>query len=172
MEDPYLAPLLEHYFAVGGLGQPTLVVMDGKPHAKMRHRSGKNNRTYQPVEDANAEEHTAHALRQAYRGRHESNVALVATFVLPDKRTRDNDNLMKHLLDSANGVIFHDDRQVTGQGSRIELDPHHPRTLILFGAHESSLDRTVDLAAARKRTLVAAQQKLRKNAGSRPARRR
>lgn len=172
MTDPYLDALYAHYAAIGGLGRPHLVVMEGKPHAKMRHRTGNGN-SYQPAEDANAEQATATALRRAFKGRYEANVAVVATFVLPDARTRDSDNLMKHVLDSANGVIFHDDRQVTGQGARIELDRENPRTLILFGPHDSSLDRTVDLAAARRRKAAAVRKKLQRHVRpSKPAGRR
>lgn len=69
------------------------------------------------------------------------NVCLVVTFYLPTRRLKDFDNLIKHLADAGNGILWRDDSQVTGAAQLIELDRDNPRTAILIGSHESSLAR-------------------------------
>lgn len=42
-----------------------------------------------------------------------TNVLLQATYVLPNNRARDLDNLLKMTQDGMNGIVFEDDNQVT-----------------------------------------------------------
>jgi len=161
MADPHLPRLQKMYDAVGGTGTPTLVVLEGTPHPKMRHQHG-NGKTYQPDKDREAERLTARVLRRAVPAMMLTNVTVVCIFVVPDARTRDEDNMMKHVKDAANGVVYHDDRQVTGEAARTELDRDAPRTLILIGDNDSTLDRTVDLDVIAQRKQAAARRKLEK----------
>jgi len=92
-------------------------------------------RTYRPDQDEQD------ALRAILRAGHPGepltgSVCLCAVFYVPDLRTRDVDNMMKHVADSAIGVLFKDDRQVTASAQYEELDRERPRTVILYGADE------------------------------------
>lgn len=157
--DPFYDRLMALYDAVGGIGEPDALVIPGTPHAKLRPRHAKNGNTYQDPADRTAEQVTAGFLRTVYPGQFLTNVCVVAAFVVPDARTRDGDNMMKHVKDSMNGGVIHDDRQITGEACFTELHKGNPRSVILFGEHESTLDRTVDLAAIAKRRADAARRK-------------
>ena len=92
-------------------------------------------RAYRPDEKDQRE------LRRLLRTLHEGeplegSVCLGAAFYLPDLRTRDTDNMLKHLGDSANGILWKDDRQVTAMAGYVELDRERPRTVVLYGADE------------------------------------
>jgi Holliday junction resolvase RusA-like endonuclease len=47
--------------------------------------------------------------------------------VLPDRRTRDLDNVTKSILDACNGVLWYDDRQVVGVSMERAINPSRPR---------------------------------------------
>ncbi len=108
---------------------------EGTPHPQARPKVTKHG-TYKP--DA-AEQKALRALIASQVGEPlEGSVVLAAVFYLPDLRTRDTDNLMKHVLDSANTVLFKDDRQVTAEVGYVELDRERPRTIVMVGADELS----------------------------------
>ena len=48
------------------------------------------------------------------------------TFMLPDRRKRDLDNLSKGVLDAMNGVVFEDDRQVIELHLRKQYSKDYP----------------------------------------------
>jgi len=107
---------------------------EGVPHPQARVQVAKR-RAYRPDEKDQRE------LRKLLAALHEGepltgSVVLVAAFYLPDLRTRDTDNLLKHLGDSANGVLWKDDRQVTAMTGYVELDRERPRTVVMYGADE------------------------------------
>lgn len=56
----------------------------------------------------------------------------------------DTDNLLKHVCDAANGILWEDDSQVTAVYGAMELDPDEPRTVVIVGEHSSSLTRGSD----------------------------
>ena len=125
------------YSALGG-GWPLVLCYEGTPHPQMRPKAarlGKRATVYKP--DAEDQKALAMRLRTLHGGEPlEGSVCVAAVFYLPDLRTRDTDNLLKHLGDSANGVLWRDDRQVTAMAGYAELDRERPRTLVLYGADE------------------------------------
>jgi len=57
--------------------------------------------------------------------------ALGCLWFVPDRRTRDVDNLLKNVMDALSGVCFTDDRQVCDLlPCARRLDKENPRTLI------------------------------------------
>jgi len=107
---------------------------EGTPHPQARVQVAKG-RAYRPDEKDQRE------LRRLLRVLHDGeplagSVCLLAVFYLPDLRTRDTDNMLKHLGDSANGILWKDDRQVTAMAGYAELDRERPRTLVVYGADE------------------------------------
>lgn len=143
MGEEYASRLRATYSAMGGVGEPLLVTVPGVPRSKTRPRYTRKGHVYQNPTDREREERTAWFLRGGIREPFGSNVAVVCMFVRPNRTRVDADNMVKHVLDAANGVIFEDDRQVTAQAGLVEMDAENPRTVIAIGAHQSSLDRTV-----------------------------
>lgn len=138
------------YTAFGGVGDPVSVVLPWAPHPKMRPRHMRNGRTYQDPKDRAAEDKTRSYLALKVRQRWHQNVVVVAAFCRPDRRALDVDNLLKHLLDSANRTLVYDDSQVTAAGAVVEYDKAAPRTVVLIGEHASSMPRDATAAAAKK----------------------
>jgi len=109
----------------------------GAPWSKMRPRHGKNGRTYSAHEDVDAEERSGGYLRLASQGKtFDGNVGLACVFFRP--------NLLKHVCDAANGVLWKDDSQVTAILGITELDSEQPRTLVMVAPHVSTLMRGTD----------------------------
>jgi Holliday junction resolvase RusA-like endonuclease len=122
-------------------------VMVGEPHRKMRPKFGRRGRhhvTYQPQEDVLAEARTASFLRRAFPPALQGNVALAAIFYRSDRQVIDTDNLIKHVCDSGNGILFVDDSQATATAGIIELDADNPRTVMAIARHVSSMKRGAD----------------------------
>lgn len=112
------------------------LVIPGNPWPKRRPRisrpaAGRPPRTHQHPEDRNAEQYTREALITAGAPLFTGNVQLKVTFYRASRQVVDLDNLEKHLLDAANGVLWRDDCQVTSKVSRLELDREFPRTWLL-----------------------------------------
>lgn len=125
------------YSSLGG-GWPLALEYEGTPHPQARPKArsmGRRATVYKPDAD---EQKALHAiLRTLHQGEPlEGPVVLVAAFYLPDLRTRDTSNQIKHLEDAANKVLWKDDRQVTATAGYQELDRERPRTLVLYGADE------------------------------------
>lgn len=127
---------LEEALQVFGQGTLRYAVIPGKPWAKGRPRHNqRTGGTFTTRADKDAEERTAWALRSGIRYKYHGNVALVCIFYLPDFRRIDYDNMLKHVCDAANHVIYEDDSQVTACLGVIMLDPDNPRTVVIFGEH-------------------------------------
>lgn len=118
-----------------------IVTINGAPWSKSRPRFARG-RTYTAREDADAEKRTLSYLTRVkpYTG----NVALGCVFFRPNRQRIDADNLLKHVCDAANGVIWADDSQITAIMGRVELDPANPRTVVVIGEHISTLTRGTD----------------------------
>lgn len=134
--------------AIGGYGERGKVVIDGVPPIKERPRFS-NGRVY--AKDGNAERSTAYYLKSVIRQPYTGNVALVCIFYRPDRRIVDADNMLKHVCDSANGVLWLDDSQCTAKLGIVELDADQPRTVIAVARHSSTLKRGTDHDGKRKR---------------------
>lgn len=129
------------YLALGGVpGTVRGMVIPGAPRAQKRHRDGKGFK-YDPSLGDKID--LAHELRGFPDRPSEGNLALVAIFYRPDRRWMDGDNLQKLLLDAGTRAnLWHDDCQVTAGAFVIELDKLRPRTVVLLGPHNSTLDRS------------------------------
>lgn len=118
-------------------------VIEGAPPSKSRPRFGKGGRVYTPLRDVVLEE----ADRMHFEGLVEDdgpftgNAALVCLFFRPNMQRIDADNMLKHVCDAANGVLWVDDSQVTGIAAVVELDAARPRTVVLAVPHTSSMER-------------------------------
>lgn len=142
--DPDLDRALDMYsfMAAGGDGERIVyAVIEGAPWSKSRPRfAGK--RAYQSTDDRDAEERTAWHLSIAAGGKKfTGNACIACIFYRPNFQRVDVDNLLKHVNDAANGVLWDDDSQVTEMMGRLEYDPVNPRTVIIAGRHSSSLVR-------------------------------
>ncbi len=107
-------------------------VVPGQPVSKQRPRfNKKTGRAVTPQVTKNAEAWVGTFLRQAFPDvDRDHDWAVTLQFYSKDNRRRDVDNLVKLVLDAANGIIWRDDTQVT------ELHAYHvkgvayPRTEI------------------------------------------
>lgn len=124
------------YCAMGG-GWPSWFSWPGKPLTKQRHRKGKGGRMYAP--DAAEEKATGLILKRNVPEPYRGAVCLVVAFYLPDRTIKDFDNLIKHVADAGNGILWLDDSQVTRATQIVELDRDNPRTVVMIGPHTSTL---------------------------------
>lgn len=143
------AQLLQTFTALGGVGNPEVITLPWTPVPKARPRFARG-RAYHDPKDKDAEAKTGAMLRYKATTLWSANVCVVAGFVRHDRRWMDVDNLMKHLLDSANGVLFYDDAQVTASAQVLEYGPGAARTVLVVGEHASSMPRTVPATSPRR----------------------
>lgn len=130
--------------ALGGVpGQDAYTLtIPGAPYSKSRPRfNPKQRRAYSNPDDERAERTTAVYLRATVRRPFQGNVALACLFFRPTKQRVDTDNLLKHLCDAGNGVIWIDDVQCTALAGVLELDKAEPRTVVAIAPHQSSMVR-------------------------------
>jgi Holliday junction resolvase RusA-like endonuclease len=124
--------------------------IEGDPWSKSRPRFTRRGRPYQPRDDRLAEQALRTRLSQRVSESFPGNVMLLCRFYRANLQRIDADNLIKHVCDSATGVLWHDDSQVTLVVGEVLYDPERPRTIILVGNHDSNLLRGED----RKRPCV------------------
>lgn len=118
------------------------ITIHGSPKSKARPRLGRHG-TYQP--DTLNQQALAWRLRESFGSfRLTGAVAVGAIFYRPNRQRIDADNMMKLVMDAATGVVWKDDCQVTAQLAIVELDPQKPRTVLVFGEHDSSMNRDKD----------------------------
>lgn len=117
----------------------------GAPASKARHRFRRNGFAYVDPIDRRAEEHTATELAKCVPEPFTGNVALGCVFFRPDRQRIDTDNMLKHICDAANGILWVDDSQVTAVFGITEYDPENPRTLVVIGRHVSTMTRGTDV---------------------------
>jgi Holliday junction resolvase RusA-like endonuclease len=133
------------------------------PYAtKSKGRPAFNRRSgtaYTKPEDKQAEKETAGVLR-ALGYPEQGNVAVVCHFFRDTTRRVDGDNLLKHVLDAATGVLWVNDDQVTAQVALMALDRARPRTVVGIAPHRCSLVREAD--PARVRSLIVGDDPLRR----------
>lgn len=120
------------------------VVMPGAPYSKSRPRFMRNGRVYVKQADREAEVLTATHLRGLLKTPATGNVALVCIFYRPNKQRIDVDNMLKHVCDAANGILWIDDSQCTALLGIAELDEKNPRTVVALAPHVSTLTRGSD----------------------------
>jgi Holliday junction resolvase RusA-like endonuclease len=130
--------------ARGSEEQMAYLSVPGDPWSKSRPRFTRRGRTYQPRDDSEAEAALAWRMKTCKADPFSGNVMLACRFYRSNFQRVDADNLLKHVCDSANGVLWKDDSQVTFISGELLYDAHEPRTLIVAGNHTSSLVRGVD----------------------------
>lgn len=118
-----------------------VAIIEGPPMSKARPRFRQDGRVYASSEQVAAEEAMAVQLKQYIEAPIEGNVAVGCIFFRPNKQRIDVDNMLKHVMDSANGILWHDDSQVTALAGSVELDRERPRTVIVIGDHQTSMTR-------------------------------
>lgn len=114
-----------------------------QPWAKMRPKVSRGGRrTHQDPKDAAAEQRTrmffAQDAIECGMLLMQDNVAVTLKFYRQTAQTVDLDNLVKHFLDSANGMIWVDDVLVTKISAELHLDRTNPRTEFVIRYHPSS----------------------------------
>lgn len=128
----------------GDLTDVHYTVMNWEPASKARPRFGKGGRTYTPAESRKAEARTAAWLRNVFDEPMPGNVAMACIFYRPNRQRIDVDNMLKHVCDAANEIIWHDDSQCTSVTGVVELDIERPRTLLVVAPHLTTMTRGAD----------------------------
>lgn len=119
-------------------------VLNWEPASKSRPRFARNGHAYTKPEDRDAEVRTAAWLRGLGQEPMTGNAALACVFFRSNRQRIDTDNLLKHVCDAANGILWEDDHQVTAILGILELDVDRPRTLIAWAPHLSTMTRGTD----------------------------
>lgn len=119
-------------------------VETGPPFSKSRPRFSRNGGVYVKKGDRAAEDRTRAAIRAAGIPQFPGNVAMLCLFYRPNFQRIDVDNMLKHVCDAANGIMWADDSQVTALVGLAELDADDPRTVVVAAPHESTLGRGVN----------------------------
>lgn len=120
-----------------------VITIPGPPWSKARPRFSRG-RTYSSRDDIDAEIRTGLYLKNSIKTIYTGNVGVGCLFYRQNRQRIDTDNLLKHVCDSANGIIWIDDYQCTSLFGAIELDPENPRTVVVVGAHETTMTRGTD----------------------------
>lgn len=108
-------------------------IIPWQPHSKARPQVSRGGRrTHQDPRDKAAEARTrqffAQDVIEVGVPLLRDNVAVTLKFYRATAQIVDCDNLIKHFLDSANGMLFVDDQQVTKISAELHLDRINPRT--------------------------------------------
>lgn len=122
----------------------SFLVLPGDPYSKSRPRFSRNGNTYVKKEDRQQELATALRLRQVFKTPKTGNVALGCIFYRSNRQRIDADNMLKHVCDAANGIVYIDDSQVTAVLGIVELDSDNPRTVIMVADHVTTMTRGTD----------------------------
>jgi Holliday junction resolvase RusA-like endonuclease len=117
------------------------LTVPGEPRSKARPRFTGNGGVYSDKQQKAHEELLEWHLRLAFKQPFEAGVGVGMTFFRSNRQRIDLDNLVKAVLDAANGVAFVDDVQVVELAARIDLDPRNPRTVILIEPKKTSMPR-------------------------------
>lgn len=118
-------------------------VIEGEPQSKSRPRMG-NGKVYNTAKQKNNEEYLAWNFKKHFEKPLTHNLAIGCLFYRPNNQRIDVDNMLKNVMDAANGIIYVDDCQVTAKLGVAELDKDRPRTVIIVGRHVSTLIRDMN----------------------------
>lgn len=99
----------------------------GEPRPKERPRFGKG-RVFSSKSQKDDQDRLRGYFAEAFgRWPIGGTVAVACLFYRSSQRHVDIDNLVKQVFDAANGIIWHDDAQVTACIETLEVDREHPR---------------------------------------------
>lgn len=116
-----------------------VVVHSGNPASKARARIVRGH-AYTPDKTRVAQASLAHRLRGVPT--FNSNVAVSCVFHRSNRQRIDVDNLVKLVMDAATQAsVWKDDSQVTALVAVLEHDTDHPRTVVAFADHDSTMLR-------------------------------
>jgi Holliday junction resolvase RusA-like endonuclease len=106
------------------------LTVEGQPCSKARPRVTSRG-AYTPKAQRENAELLGWEIRRAIGGRaFRGNVQVGLIFYRSNRQRIDLDNLVKQVLDAANGIAWLDDSQVTSIVARLEFDGERPRTVI------------------------------------------
>lgn len=118
----------------------------GNPKSKKRARAGAHG-VYRTTADKEAERHVESYLAVSFPGGpRKGYFAVGCIFFRGDRQRVDVDNLLKLVMDAATNIVWLDDAQVTAQLGVVEYDPDNPRTVVMIGEHETTMERPSDQA--------------------------
>jgi Holliday junction resolvase RusA-like endonuclease len=116
--------------------------VDGEPRSKARPRFSGKGHVYVDEKQRAAEKTLAWEFKRAFKEPLPGNLAVVCLFYRSSNHRIDTDNLLKQVMDAANGIVWKDDYQVTAILGLTECDPQLPRTYVAIAPHESTMDRS------------------------------
>jgi Holliday junction resolvase RusA-like endonuclease len=111
------------------------------PVSKARARYSRAGHAYATEASKSAEQITGWHLKRCFPKPLAGNLALACVFYRPNRQRVDVDNMLKHVCDAANGVVWIDDSQVTAVAGIAQLDAANPRTIVMIGRHLTTLIR-------------------------------
>lgn len=117
------------------------LTVPGQPRSKARPRFTGSGGVYSDKQQRAHEELLEWHLRLAFKEPLQGGVGVGVTFFRSNKQRIDLDNLVKAVLDAANGIAFVDDVQVVELAARLDLDRENPRTVILVEPKTTSMPR-------------------------------
>jgi len=119
---------------LAGIADSEIIVavrIEGRPVAKERPRRGKGGRFYTPRSTKEGEAWIAHHLGAAMTGPPATGEVGMRCYFSVGGRRVDIDNLLKSLLDAANGVVWADDSQCSRiLAERSPDSPEHTQVVI------------------------------------------
>jgi len=119
----------------------TVYTFPGEPVPKGRPRSTRSGHTYTPVRTKRAEDAIRWELK-AQGAKPTSEPVQVALYFHCKSQTADLDNLIKLVLDAANGYLYDDDRQVYRIVAEIERGASEPETRLAVSSINTRYKRT------------------------------
>lgn len=112
-------------------------VIKGQPPSKARPRFNGKGFCYSSSKQRAAEKHLKEILGRFVIEPYTGMMAVGATFYRDSAHRVDVDNMVKHVFDSANKVVFVDDAQVTCLVATVKVDRENPRTELVIYEHDS-----------------------------------
>ena len=120
---------------------PLTLTIPMAPAVKVRHRTrirGGKIQTYKDPDDLQREQVTQVYMRKLMAehrrgGPFRGPLALACVFYMPDGTRRDIDNLLKHIMDAGNKILYNDDSQIVTVAAYRHVDRSNPRTELMIG---------------------------------------
>ena len=129
------------------------VTIEGEPVSKQRPRKGARGRVYTPAATRAAERRIAWHIKLAHPSLLVSgslDFRLQAFFLVGDYRRRDQDNMLKLVMDACNGIVWDDDSQVYEDACEIVRGVPRPATRIrIWQGRKPSLSEAEVFAVSR-----------------------
>lgn len=111
--------------------------VDGEPKPKGRPRMNtRTGKAYTPAKTRAYEEFAAYTFRLAMQGSEpiEGDVSMTLEFYRKDNVRADIDNMIKAVADSANGIVYDDDKQIVSLQARVVYGSATPGTRVRISA--------------------------------------